>query len=166
MTRGRKPKPTALKLVDGNPGKRAINRSEPKPAEGAPTCPSWLPVEAKAEWKRVVPELERIGVLTKVDRGALAAYCQAWATLKAAEAEIAEHGIVTLEQERVFEDPDAGTFVIYVRSAPNPAVKMAKDAAQTVRLFCAEFGLTPSARSRMTVKHGGEENPKERLLSS
>lgn len=51
--RGRKPKPTAVKVLEGNPGKRSLNTAEPKPEKKAPRCPSWLEDEAKKEWKRM-----------------------------------------------------------------------------------------------------------------
>src|SRR5947207_11816997 len=76
--RGRKPKPTALKLLAGNPGKRRLNHREPKPQRELPTCPSHLLPAAKAEWKRLARELYDLGVLTRLDRGALAGYCQAY----------------------------------------------------------------------------------------
>ena len=63
--RGRKPKPTALKLLEGNPGKRRINGSEPKPPASRPTCPAHLSPSAKAEWKRLAEALNRIGLLTQ-----------------------------------------------------------------------------------------------------
>ena len=47
---GRKPKPTAIKELEGNPGKRKLNKKEPKPEKGMPVCPEWLLPEAKAEW--------------------------------------------------------------------------------------------------------------------
>ena len=78
---GRKPRPTHLKILEGNPGKRSLTKNEPKPRPVNPTQPDWLLREAKAEWRRVVPELERMGLLTTVDRAALATYCQAWARL-------------------------------------------------------------------------------------
>ena len=37
-TRGRKPKPTAMKELEGNPGKHPLNTSEPKPNKKAPAC--------------------------------------------------------------------------------------------------------------------------------
>ena len=46
-TRGRKPKPTAMKELEGNPGKHPLNTSEPKPNKKAPACPKWLEPEAK-----------------------------------------------------------------------------------------------------------------------
>ena len=47
--RGRKPKPTAVKMLEGNPGKRSLNTGEPKPEKKAPRCPAWLEDEAKKE---------------------------------------------------------------------------------------------------------------------
>ncbi len=76
MKPGTKPKPTALKLLEGNPGKRPLPMNEPKPAPTAPKCPSWLHKDAKKEWKRISTELERLGLLTQVDMAALAGYCE------------------------------------------------------------------------------------------
>ena len=61
--RGRKPKPTALKLIDGNPGKRPINAHEPTATGGGkPTCPSHLSPTAKSEWKRISGTLHELGI--------------------------------------------------------------------------------------------------------
>ena len=76
--RGRKPKPTALKLLEGNPGKRPINEHEPIPPKGTVKCPTWLEPEAKKERKRLAPSLEAMGVLTQADLTAFAGYCQAY----------------------------------------------------------------------------------------
>ncbi len=73
---GRKPKPTALKKLEGNPGKRKLNTKEPVPGKGMPDCPKWLLPEAKEEWKRLCQKLSEMGVLTEVDMAAFAAYCQ------------------------------------------------------------------------------------------
>lgn len=75
---GRKPKPVELKLLDGNPGKKRINRSRPKPRSGIPSCPSWLSPEAKKEWRRVVKEMGPTGALRIVDGSMLATYCHLW----------------------------------------------------------------------------------------
>ena len=84
-TKGRKPKPTALKLLEGNPGKRPLNVDEPKPKKQAPSCPSWLEPEAKKEWKRMAKTLESIGILTEIDKAAFSGYCQAYARWREAE---------------------------------------------------------------------------------
>ena len=52
-TRGRKPTPSAIKALEGNPGKRALNEREPRPEKKAPSCPKWLEPEAKKEWRRL-----------------------------------------------------------------------------------------------------------------
>ena len=65
--RGRPPKPTAVKELEGNPGKRPLNKNEPKPKQTAPKCPSWLEPDAKKEWRRLSKELESMGLLTEVD---------------------------------------------------------------------------------------------------
>ena len=83
--RGRKPKPTAVKVLEGNPGKRSLNTAEPKPEKKAPRCPSWLEDEAKKEWKRMCKQLEQLGILTEIDMAAFAGYCQAYARWKEAE---------------------------------------------------------------------------------
>lgn len=93
-TRGRKPKPTALKVLEGNPGKRPLNKNEPQPERKAPRCPSWLEPEAKKEWKRMAKTLETIGVLTQVDKAAFAGYCQAYARWKEAEEFLSKHGTI------------------------------------------------------------------------
>ena len=56
-TRGRKPKPTAIKVLEGNPGKRPLNKFEPAPEKKAPPCPEWLNGEAKAEWERLADKM-------------------------------------------------------------------------------------------------------------
>ena len=88
--RGRKPKPTALKIIEGNPGKRPIRGSEPKPLATQPSCPAHLSPTAKAEWKRLAQTLNRVGLLTQADRAALAAYCQAYGRWVEAERKLAE----------------------------------------------------------------------------
>ena len=71
--RGRKPKPTAVKVLEGNPGKRSLNTNEPKPVKKAPRCPAWLEDEAKKEWKRMAKQMEQLGILTEID---MAAFCR------------------------------------------------------------------------------------------
>lgn len=71
---GPPPKPTALKVLAGNPGKRALNDQEPKPvAKCSP--PAWLPPDVLEEWRRQAPALERLGLLTEIDGEAFATLC-------------------------------------------------------------------------------------------
>ena len=90
---GRKPKPTAIKELEGNPGKRKLNKKEPKPEKGMLVCPEWLLPEAKVEWKHLSEKLNQMGVLTEVDMAAFAAYCQSYARWKEAQ----EHNSIAYE---------------------------------------------------------------------
>ena len=67
---GRKPKPPAIRLLEGHAGHRPINMDAPKPRPIAPSCPTWLERDAKREWRRVAPALERLGLLTEIDGSA------------------------------------------------------------------------------------------------
>jgi phage terminase small subunit len=73
--RGAKPKPTALKLIAGNPGRRPINTEEPEYPSLSHEPPDWLSDEARAVWARLAPGLTMVGVLTEVDRDIFAIYC-------------------------------------------------------------------------------------------
>lgn len=76
MAAGRKPKPIAMKKLEGNLGKRKLNTKEPISAQGMSSCPAWLLPDVETEWKRLCKELNQMGVLTEIDRSAFAAYCQ------------------------------------------------------------------------------------------
>jgi phage terminase small subunit len=88
--RGRKPQPTAIRRAAGNPGKRGYNHGEPVPPEGLPDCPSHLSDVARAEWERIAGALYVMGVLTVIDRAALAAYCQSYGRWVEAEEKLKE----------------------------------------------------------------------------
>ncbi len=85
MAVGRKPKPTALKLVTGNPGKRPLPKKEAVVALSEPTPPAFLCDDAKVEWGRVCSALYAAGLMTELDRAALAAYCAAYGRWAQAE---------------------------------------------------------------------------------
>ena len=77
-SRGPLPKPAALKLLEGNPGKRSLNLAEGiNPRVEIPSAPKHLGIEARKEWKRITPILDELGLISGLDRAALALYCQA-----------------------------------------------------------------------------------------
>jgi P27 family predicted phage terminase small subunit len=152
MTRGRKPKPTYLKVVSGNPGKRPLNEREPVPIRKIPNPPAELSDDAKVEWGRVSEELYRMGLLTGVDRAALAAYCQAYGRWMQAECAIGE-----------MAKKDALTGGLLIRTTngnaiQNPLVGTANKAMADMVRYAAEFGMTPSARSRIQAEARQEED--------
>ena len=134
-TRGRKPTPTAIKELEGNPGKRPLNKAEPKPVKKAPPCPKWLEPEAKKEWRRLSKQLELIGVLTEVDQAAFASYCQAYARWKEAEEVISQHGTIVKTPSGHWQQV--------------PQVSIAQTYLKIMNKSAEQFGLTPSSRSRI-----------------
>ncbi len=150
---GRKPKPTNLKLLQGNPGKRKLNKNEPKPtAKTIPRPPAHLDVVARSEWRRVAPKLFAIGLLTPVDRSALAAYCVAYSKWVEAERAIRDRGMVTVT-------PNGYPCISAWAVVSNKAMRQ-------MREFMAEFGMTPSSRSRVQVDtDDAESDPFENFLA-
>jgi P27 family predicted phage terminase small subunit len=141
--RGRKPKPTHLKLVRGNPGKRPLNDREPKPAPALPQAPLELSADAKLEWDRIASDLQRLNLLSAIDRGTLAAYCQAYGRWIAAERALRRMA----ERDQLTD----GLMIKTTNGNPvqNPLVGTANKSMSDMVRFAAEFGMTPSARSRI-----------------
>lgn len=147
---GPPPKPSKLTELRGNPSKRKITR-EPEPPQGAPRPPADLTGEALAEWNRVVPELDRLGLVTVIDRAYLVAYCEAWASFNMARAALAEHGPLVAGR-------DGGL-------VKNPASQIVRDSADLMLKFGSRFGLSPSDRTRLSVAPKSEDGPDAQVLS-
>ena len=145
--RGRKPKPTHLKLLDGNPGRRRLNADETHPEPRAPTCPAHLCPSAKAEWKRLAAQLTALRILTDLDRAALAAYCQAYGRWVEAERKL-------LETPMLLKMPSG-----YVQQ--NPWLTIANKQLELMHKFLSEFGLSPVSRSRVSAAPILREKPWE-----
>jgi P27 family predicted phage terminase small subunit len=132
-----------------------LNKREPQPAIAEPVCPEWLSAEAKAVWQDVAPELLRLKLLSIVDGGALAAYCEAVAEFGWATRTLAKEG-------RVIRMKKSGYRL------PHPCVAMQRSAWQGIRSFAALFGLDPADRSRLQVpgEPGKEVDEFEQFLRS
>lgn len=148
---GRRPKPSAIRELEGNRGHRPINKSEPKPS-GIPTCPKHLDKVAQTEWKRISAELQQMGLLTAVDRAALAAYCQSYSRWAAAEAGLQKHGLV-------IKAPSGYPI-------NSPYVGIANTALDQMRKFLVEFGLTPASRSRISTSGAEPQDSFEQFMAS
>src|SRR5580700_3724674 len=91
--RGRKPTPTQLKVIRGNPGKRRLNSAgEPKPVRGQPVAPALLSEKARVAWDQIAPMLDRMGVLTEADEMALQMLCEAYVDYIEAREELRAFG--------------------------------------------------------------------------
>jgi P27 family predicted phage terminase small subunit len=135
--RGRKPKPTHLKAITGNPGKHPLNHQEPRPEIAVPECPTELSEAAQREWQRLVGELASLNLLTNLDRAALAAYCGAYALWAEATEAIQKFGVMV-------KSPTG--FPIQ-----SPYVSIANRQAEIMLRISAEFGFTPASRGRIAA---------------
>jgi len=151
MERGPKPKPTKLKKLEGVRTDR-INENEPEPKAGKVTCPRFLSKEGKAEWRRIAPELTRLGLLTPVDRAAFAAYCASYGHWVKTERLLQEQGVLA----RGNKD----------QIIASPLLWISTSASKMMLKFGVEFGLTPSSRSRLIGAAPGERDPLDELLGT
>jgi P27 family predicted phage terminase small subunit len=130
--------------------------------EGTPRRPEWLSRAAATEWTRIVPELEAAGLLSLVDRAALAAYCQAWAELQETTKIIEAEG-------RIYKEPiqSAAGKIVGHKLKAHPVVRLQRDAFNRVRQYVLEFGFTPAARARISTAGGSSPKaamePEDRL---
>jgi P27 family predicted phage terminase small subunit len=137
MMRGPKPKPTALRRMQGNPGKRAYNHAEPVPPDAMPDCPPHLGAIAREEWDRLAEVLYRMGVLTSIDRAALAAYCQCYGRWVEAEEKLTATPMLLK------------TATGYVQQSP--WLSIANKQMELMGRYMGELGLTPASRSRVAA---------------
>lgn len=137
--------PAKLKVLRGNPGRRPI-KAHAEPESVAPECPAVLAGEAKAEWDRIVPELLVAGLLARLDRAALAAYCSAYARWVEAELALRTHGVL-------IKAPSGYPMV-------SPYLTVANKAMEQMTRLLVEFGMSPSSRSRVTPGEKGKPSSK------
>ncbi len=184
---GRKPKPTKLKLLQGNAGHRKIKKNEPKPDNVLPECPPFLDVIAKREWKRFSKVLNDLGLLTEVDGTAFASYCQLYSTLVQIQRDMKiqkkELAMVRAELkkrgdekslERLSRLPVSALTVYdytidpqgneHLKQSQNQLIIMARQTFQLIRSFCTEFGMTPSSRGRIQIPEKPKKDEAEDFL--
>jgi len=143
MKPGPPPKPPELRLLHGDRSHRPPPRAPiVKPTAGA-MRPDFLKGAALEEWDRLYPELERLGLVTVVDRADLVSYCLAWQALVQAEE--------VLEREGYLAAGGQGTTV------QNPAFIVQTKAMEKIRQLSAEFGFSPAARARVHAPGSGDE---------
>lgn len=139
----RGPAPTPTEILETRGSWRAdINRNPPDAKPGRPRCPSWLDDVSKSIWKQLIPLLEDMGTLYACDVHALSLLCRTWSRWRQAEEFIMEKG-------EVYPIKDSKGKMRELRKFPQVAI--ASDTARMLNRMLAEFGLTPSARSRIEL---------------
>lgn len=148
-TRGRRPKPTPLKLLAGNPGHRPLPEDEPEPPPASIDPPDHLEGDALAEWNRMAPMLKEAGMFSVADRIALSLVCDVYAEYLDArrkEKEMAPSGVAGGAKGGV---------------VTSPFRRLLYRSRDDLRKLLVEFGMTPSSRSRVMVNPQGGSNDDE-----
>lgn len=159
--RGPKALPANVHVLRGNPSKKPLASilDEFRPEVEIPSFPSWIWPEAKKEWKRISVELERYGLISKLDRAALVLYCQAWARMVWAE-QMLTRAMKEAEEKRAVaesrgEEWTGGDGIMVKTANGNFTYShhwvVGKHAAAQVKSYLDLFGLSPSARTRVTT---------------
>ena len=148
MARGRKPLPSHLRLIKGNPGKRPINANEPRAAKGRPSCPDHASDKARETWGYVCNVLDDMGLLTCTDAIAIEMLCEAYADFVAASQDLKDFG------SSYYQTVNEAGSIMY---RAHPAVAKKQDADRRIRGWLAEFGMSPTARSRVKIGNDGDK---------
>lgn len=147
---GRRPIPTKLKLLRGNPGKRRLLKGEPQPRNEMPEPPDFLGAVALAKWHSLAPELHRLGVLTILDATLLGLYCAMYARWRQAQEGLECEGLTTCTAEG--------------RRLVSPYFQIGKDAFNMMCKLAVEFGLTPASRPKLARGEATPDDPLEVFL--
>ena len=153
-TRGRTPKPTALRVLTGNPGKRPLPTNEPQPpaSDPMPACPSFVTGLARKHWRELAPQLVALGLLKKLDEPRLALYCVEYGRWREALRYIKKRG-----GSLSFNGQGALT--------KHPYVSIANEALEHMLRIGNEFGMSPASRTRLAIDPGENEvDPMEAFL--
>lgn len=165
MTRGRKPKPTHLKAVTGNPGRRPLPENEPQPKRARPDKPVGMGKFANKLWDVVSEEAFDMGVLTVADGPALRMLCEVWERFFQAQDALKRNEGMFYVSESVTGSGE--TEVVKTLIKVHPAVRIASDASKELRGWMSEFGLTPASRSKIEkAMDDGEEDEVEGFFSA
>jgi P27 family predicted phage terminase small subunit len=138
--RGRRPKPTQIKELEGNPGKRKLNRHEPRPEGDLFAAPQWMSESQHEGWAYAVTHAPH-GLLKQLDRSILAIWVVAEDLHREAAEKIAKYGLLT-------KSPNAGL------PLQSPYLAILNKQAQLMLKAGAELGFSPSSRTRVMIDKG------------
>lgn len=138
---GRRPKPTALKILEGNPGHRRLNPREPKPVPGVPAPPIELSKKSQSTYAMLATQLSALGVLTIADGPALELLADVLTEYRAARDVVQSQGSTYKCRTK------NNGLLTRIR----PEVRIAESAMKRSLAMLTEFGLTPAARVKVTA---------------
>jgi P27 family predicted phage terminase small subunit len=133
--RGRPPKSSKLRALEGNPGKRPLNEREPQPT-GPLVKPDFVTGEAASEWDRVVGAMPP-GLYTAADAPVLAVYCVAWVLFRNSLAQVAREGMTA-----------TGSMG---QKIAHPSLATVAKQSEIILRASDRLGMSPVARARLEV---------------
>lgn len=152
--RGRKPKPVKQQIAEGDPrrhGKKKLKEKlakEPKAARGLPDCPEHVADErAIRAWNFWREELQEMRLDSRPDAMMLEGACVHYARAVQADLILARHGLIVAQPITNAKGKQIG-----LKMKNHPAIAASNAAWKQVRAFCSEFGLSPVARTRLTLE--------------
>lgn len=150
MKPGTKPKPTDLKILEGNPGHRPLNKKEPKPRKPLKAAPEWFDSMHKQVWVATL-DAAPAGMLKQVDEAVLVTYVCAYIIHQRATEELCN-------SELLLESLMGGI-------KANPLTMVQAKAATVMMRAASEMGFTPSSRTRVTVDAGDDDEQDDKPQS-
>jgi P27 family predicted phage terminase small subunit len=143
---GRPAIPGKVHYLRGNPSKLPVDAltDDFQPDVELPTCPGHLQDEARKEYRRIGKELERYGLISKLDRGVLSMACERWAEYVWAQRKMAELNEQDPNGEKGYIDRTPNDYKVM-----SVYLQIARSSESQYVKLCNELGLTPAARSRV-----------------
>jgi P27 family predicted phage terminase small subunit len=138
----RKPQPTALKILRGNPGKRKLPAAEPKPPADGIEPPDYLDELARRKWDAMLPLLQAVKVMTRADVEALARYCDTYSWWMRVRAVLRKDG----DTYPILNDKGEVKYI-----AQRPEVAIAHKLAAQLHVLESDFGLSPASRTKLST---------------
>lgn len=144
-------KPTQQKKLEGTARKDRANAAEPQYEARLPEPPDCLSADALEEWHRIGPILHSQRVISEADRGILAVCCEAWAEF--------------VELSRLWRDGKRFLLDEKGQTRKYPISKERREAMARYQSLCADLGLSPASRAKVSsIGQPPETDPLERLL--
>lgn len=157
--KGQPPKPAAMRKLEGNPGKSKIKTEIAMPLD-MPDPPQPLDDYALEEWNRLAHGLNAVGVLSKMDMGIMAAYCDSYSKWRLATELLRDilHSGPDGKLRSLVQVDDKGIML------KNPLSDKADKAKADFCKYAAELGMTPVARARIAIEPAKKQSKFEGLI--
>lgn len=136
--KGRKAKPTEVKIAQGNPGRRRVEAVTVVAGRKVPRMPAYLSPRAKTAWKQLVTDMQAANILDGAD----------WPLVETAANTIAmyRHAVEMTNKEGMIAEGQKGNLTT------SPWYRIASEQSKEIRQLLDHLGIGPSARARLGLQ--------------